>query len=87
MVYAATIVVIIYWKPYKTSVIHIAHHVWFDEYNYSLSIEYDNNPGYLLLHKDPEGHIHHSYFLNLITCEVYITPTPFSNTIIITYTI
>ena len=31
--YEATTVVIIYWNPDQTFVIHIGHHVWFDEYN------------------------------------------------------
>ena len=42
-------VVILYWNPYKPFVIHIAHHVWFDQYNYRLSIEYKHTLGYLLL--------------------------------------
>ena len=32
MVYAATTLVIIYWNPYQPFVIHISHHVLFNEY-------------------------------------------------------
>ena len=49
MEYAATTVVIIYWKPDQPSIIHRAHHVWFNGYNYRLSIEYKYTPGSLLL--------------------------------------
>ena len=38
MGYAATIVVILYWKPDQPFIIHRAHHVWFDKYNSRLSI-------------------------------------------------
>ena len=38
MGYAATTVVILHWKLYQPFVIHVAYHVWFDEYNYRLSI-------------------------------------------------
>ena len=39
MGYAATTGVILYWKLDQPFIIHRAHHVWFDEYNYRLSIE------------------------------------------------
>ena len=39
MGYTATTGVILYWKPDQPFVIHRAHHVWFDEYNYRLSLE------------------------------------------------
>ena len=87
MGYAATTGVIIYWKPDQPFIIHRAHHVWFDEYNSRLSIEYNNNPGYLLLWQDPEGHIHDSDFFNLIPWELDLTSTPFSDEKIITYEI
>ena len=32
MVYADTTEVIIYWKPKPDFLIHISHHVWYDEY-------------------------------------------------------
>ena len=38
MGYSATTGVIFYWKRDKPFAIHIAHQVWFDEYNYCLSI-------------------------------------------------
>ena len=38
ILYAATIGVIVYWNPYQPLFIHWAHHVWFDKYNYRLSI-------------------------------------------------
>ena len=85
MGYAATTGVIIYWKPYQPFVIHISHHVWFDEYNYRLSIEYNHTPGYLLLQQDTESHVHHSDLLNLIPCKLDLTYTPFHDTTIITY--
>ena len=58
MVYAATKVFIIYWKPDQPFVIHRAHHVLFDEYNSRLSIEYNHNQGSLLLRQYPEIIIH-----------------------------
>ena len=66
MVYASTTGVILYWKPYQPFIIHKSHHVWFDEYNSRLSIEYKHTPGYLLLWQYPEGHIHDSELPNLI---------------------
>ena len=38
MAYAATTGVILYWNPDHPFVIHTSHHVWFDEYNSSLSV-------------------------------------------------
>ena len=87
MGYAATTGFIIYWKPDQQFVIHRVHHVWFDEYNYCLSIEYKRTPGSLLLRQDPEGNIHDSDLLNLITCELYLTSTPFRDTTILKYKI
>ena len=60
MGYAAPTGVILYWKPDQPFIIHRGHHVWFDEYNYRLSIEDKHTPGSLLLRKYPEGHIHNS---------------------------
>ena len=87
MVYVATTGVILYCKTDQPFVIHRDHHVWFDEYNYSLSIEAKHAPGYLLLKQDPESHIIHSDLLNLITCELDLTSTPFCDTEILTYEI
>ena len=87
MIYAATIGVILCWKPYQPFNIHISHHVWFDEYNYCFSIEDKHTPGSLLLQQYPEGHINDSDLLNLIPCEFDFTSTPFSNDTIITYDI
>ena len=84
---AATTWVIIYWKLDQPFLIHRAHHVWFDCYNSRISIEYKHTPGSLLLWQDPEGLIHYSDLLNLIPCELDITPTPFSDETIITYNI
>ena len=47
--YLATTGAIVYWKPDKPFVVHRAHHIWFDEYNYPLSIEDHHTPGYLIL--------------------------------------
>ena len=77
MGYAATTGVILYWKLDQPFIIHRAHNVWFDEYNFRLSTEYKHTPGSLLLRQDPEGHIHKSDLLNLIPCELDITSTPF----------
>ena len=85
MGYADTTRVILYWKPYQPFFIHRYHHVWFDAYNYFLSIEEKHTPGYLLLWKYPEGYIRNSGFLNLIPCERELTYTPISDTTIITY--
>ena len=58
MVYEDITEVILYCKPDQPFIIHRAHHVWFDEYNYRLSIEDKHTPGSLLLRQDLEGHIH-----------------------------
>ena len=87
MGYTATTGVIIYWKPYQPFVIHRYHHVWFDEYNYCLSIEVKHTPGSLILRQYPEGNIHYSDLLNLIPCELDLTSTPFSDTTMIIYDI
>ena len=84
MGYTATIGVITYWKPYQHFVIQRAHHIWFDEYNYRLSIEDNHNPGSLLLWQDHGIHIHHSELLNFFPCELDLTYNPFSYTKIIT---
>ena len=68
MGYAATKVVIIYWKLDQLFIIHRENHVWFDEYNYRPSIEYKHTPGSLLPRQFPEGIIHDSDLLTLITC-------------------
>ena len=57
--------------------IHRSHHVWFDEYNYFISIEYKRTTGYLLLRQYPESLIYNSDLLNLIPCELDITSTSF----------
>ena len=85
MGYAATIVVIIYWNPGRNIIIHRAYYVWFDEYNSRLSIEYKNTPGSVLIQQYPESIIHDSDLLNLITCELDLKSTLFSDTPIITY--
>ena len=85
MIYAATTVFILYWEIDQPFVIHIAHHVWFNKYIFCLSIEDNHTPGYLLLQQDPEIHVHHSYLLNLIPCELYITSSPFRDKIILAY--
>ena len=56
--YAATTGFILYWKPDKPFIIYRAHHVWFDEYNYCISIEYKYTTGSLLLQQYPESIIH-----------------------------
>ena len=87
MGYVDTTVVILYWNPYQTFVIHRYHHFWFDEYNSHLSIEYKHTPGYLLLQQYPESLIHNSELLNFISCEIYLIYPPFCDTIMITYEI
>ena len=82
MGYAGTTGVILHWKPDNTFVIHISHHVWFDEYNSHISLEYNHTPYYLLLQKYPESIIHHSDLLNFIPCELDITYTQFYNIIL-----
>ena len=78
MGYVATTGFIIYWKPEQPFFIHREHHFWFDEYNSHLSIEDKHNPGNLLLQQYPESPIHNLDLINLITCELDLTPTPFS---------
>ena len=84
MGYAATKVVIFYWKPDQPFVINRSHRVYFGEYNYRLFIEDKHTPGSLLLQKYPEGHLHNSELLNLIPCEIDVTSNLFSDTKIIT---
>ena len=50
MGYAATTGVILCWKSDQQFLIHMVHHVWFDEYNYCLSILYitTRSPGFML---------------------------------------
>ena len=85
MGHAATTGVIFDWNPDQNFVIHISHHVWFDECNYCLSIEDKNTPGYLLLQQYPEINFHKSDLLNLILCELDLKPNPFFDTTILTY--
>ena len=87
MVYAATTENIFYWDPDQPFVIHRSHHVWFDECNYSLSIEYKKPPGSLPLQQYPEILVYNPYLLNFIPCELDLTSTPFFATSIITYEI
>ena len=87
MGYAATTGVILYWKTYKTFFIQRDYHVWFDEYNYHLPIDYKHTPGSLILHQYPESLIHNSDLLNLIQCELYLTYTPFCDTNVFIYEI
>ena len=84
---AGTIGVIIYWKPDQPFIIHIAHHVYFDEFNSRLSIYNKDAPGSLLLRKDTECHIHDSDLLNLIPCKLDLTSILFSDEKIIAYDI
>ena len=49
MGYAATTLIILYWKPDQPVLIHRSHHVWFDEFNSCIFIYNNNTPGYLLL--------------------------------------
>ena len=79
MGYTDTTGVILYWKPYQPFIICRDHNVWFDEYNYRLSIENKHTPGHLLLQQDPEGHINDSDLLNLIPHKLDLTSTPFSD--------
>ena len=85
--YAATTVVMIYWKPDQPFIIHRSHHVWFDEYCSHFSIEDNHTPDSLLLWQDHEGHIHDSDLLNLIPCKLDLISTPSSDETIITYNI
>ena len=87
MVYAATTGVIIYWRKYHPFVVHVSHHVWFDEYNSSLSIEYNHTPCYLLIQQYPASIIHNSEPIMLIPYKLDLTYAPFSNTTIVTYEI
>ena len=87
MGYSGTTEVIIYWKPDQTFVIHRAHHIWSDGYNYCLSTEDKHTTGYLVLQQDPEIHIHNSDPLNLIPCELDLTSTLFSDKTILAYEI
>ena len=87
MGYACNEGVILYWKSDQPFIIHKAHHVWFDEYNSSLFIEYKHTPGSFLLCQDPDDRIHDSDPLNLIPCKLDLTSTPFSDEKIITYDI
>ena len=85
MGYSATTEVILYCNPDQPFEIQSDHHVWFDKYDYRLSIYGKHIPGYLLLPQYPEIIIHNSDLLNLIPCELDITLTPFCDTPILTY--
>ena len=87
MIYAATIEVILYWNPDQRFVIQRYHHVWFVEYNSRLSIEDNHTPGSLILQQYHKSLIHNSDLLNLITCEIGLTSTPFCDTTILKYDI
>ena len=87
MGYTATTGVSIYWNPNKIFFIHRCHNDWFDEYNYCLSIEDQQNTGSLIFQQDPENIIHNSDLLNLIPRKMDITSTPFCDTKFITYEI
>ena len=58
VVYAYTTGVIFYWSLDQPFVIQISHHVLFDEYNYSISIEDKHPPSSLLLQQDLEICVH-----------------------------
>ena len=64
-----------------------SHNVWFDEYNSRISIEEKHTLGYLLLRQYHESHVHNSYLLNFIKCELDLIPTLFCDTKNITYEI
>ena len=83
MGYADTTQVILYWNPDQPFVIHIDHHVWFDEYNSHLSIEDKYTSGSLLIQKYPKSRVHNSDLLNLIPCKLDLTSNPFRDTKII----
>ena len=87
MRYADTTGVIIYWNPDYTFLIHISHHVWFNEYNSFISIEDKQSTGSILLQQYTESIFHYSYLLNLIPFELDLISTPFFYTTIITYEI
>ena len=72
MVYAYTTGVILFCNKDQNFVIHIAYHVWFDEYNYCLSTEDKDTLGSLILQQDPEMHDHNSDLLKLIPYEIDI---------------
>ena len=58
MGYTATTGVILYCKPDQPFIIHRAHHIWFDEYNYRLSIEDKHTPGsYITTHRSEERRV------------------------------
>ena len=82
MGYETTTGVIIYWNTDQHFIIQRAHHIWFDEYNYCISIEYKHNIGFSPLQKYPESIIHNSDLLNLIPCKPDITSTTYSDTTI-----
>ena len=82
-----TIGVIIYWNPYQPFVTHRAHHVEFYEYNFRLFIEDNHTKGCLLLQQDTEIHVHNSYLLKFVPCELYITTCPVCDTTTIKYEI
>ena len=77
MGYAATTGDIIDWNPDQPFVIQISYHVWFDEYNSSLSIEDNHTPGSLLIKQYPESILHHLDSINLISYELDLISTQF----------
>ena len=83
--YADTALVIIYYNQDQNFYIHRAHHDWFDEYNYCLSIEDNYTPSYLLLLQDTENLLRDLDLLNLIQCKLYLIFDPFCDTTMIKY--
>ena len=74
MGYATTTGTILYWKPDHIFFIHIAHHVWFDEYNHHLYIYDKHTSGSLLIQQHPESLIHNLELINLILCKLDLNP-------------
>ena len=85
MGYVDNTVVILYCNPYQPFGIHRSHNAWFDEYNFSLSIEDKHTLDYLLFQQYPKIIRNNLYLINFIPCELDLASTIFLDAKIIPY--
>ena len=87
MGYASNKVFLIYKKTDHTCNGHRFHYAWFYEYIYFISTEDNNTLIYLLIQQYPESIINNLDMINLVPCELDLTPIPFWDSSMITYVI
>ena len=87
MGYASNKVFLIYKKTDHTCNGHRFHYAWFYEYIYFIYTEDNNTLIYLLIQQYPESIINNLDMINLVPCELDLTPIPFWDSSMITYVI